>query len=138
MKVSKSRIAVLVLIAVTIIYAVMLFQSVQAYNTWKEEQIQYHVEHYGGDRETGIGVPDFPLYFFSTHGQHYFVLSIGLSIIWFVYLTLKMSKFALAFIALCVTTILWGTAFHYTRLEYARALKALWIQSISHWSSNQL
>jgi len=88
MKMSKSRIAVLVLIAATIIYAVMLYQSVQAYNTWKEEQIQYHVEHYGGDRETGIGIPDFAQYFFSTHGQHYFVLSIGLLMTWFVCLTL--------------------------------------------------
>ena len=31
-----------------------------------------------------------------------------------------MSKFKLAFVALCVVTIVWGTAF-YTRLEYARA-----------------
>jgi len=31
-----------------------------------------------------------------------------------------MSKFKLAFIALCVATIVLGTVFYYTRLEYAR------------------
>jgi len=53
---SKFRIAVLVLLAVTVIYAVTLALSVQAYNLWKEETIQYYVDHYGGDRETGIGI----------------------------------------------------------------------------------
>jgi len=36
-----------------------------------------------------------------------------------------MPKFKLAFIALCVATIVWGTAFYYTRLEYTRARPAL-------------
>ena len=38
MKMSKSRIAVLVLLAVTVVYVIALNQSMQAYTTWKNEK----------------------------------------------------------------------------------------------------
>jgi len=49
MKLTKFRMAVLVLLAVTtVVYAVTLHQSVQAYNEWREEDRQKYAEQYQG------------------------------------------------------------------------------------------
>jgi hypothetical protein len=48
MKMSKFKLAFIVLLVVTMVYAVTLHQSVQAYNEWREEDRQKYAEQYEG------------------------------------------------------------------------------------------
>lgn len=74
MKVSKFRIAVLVLIVATIIYAVAFIQSVQAYNQWKQAEIErYNLGDFG---------PHYPPFLASNFGRPYMVSTIALVLIW--------------------------------------------------------
>jgi len=59
MKMSKSRIAVLALLTVTVVYAVTLYQSIQAYNAWKEAKIEWYCREIGGTKEDWEGLLDF-------------------------------------------------------------------------------
>jgi len=46
---------------------------------------------------------------------------------------MKMSKFKLAFIVLCVATIVWGTIFYNTRLEYHKYIEDWRESELSQW-----
>jgi hypothetical protein len=62
------------------IYAVLLYQSVQAYNQWKIDSIKQYVEEFGGTFEFWEGISDF--HPFWTHPAHkpfiYSVIILGL------------------------------------------------------------
>ena len=73
MEMSKFRIAVLVLLVATVIYAVALYQSVQAYNDYKQEKIENPIiEIYG----------NFKSFWDSSFGKPYFAFSTVLSLLW--------------------------------------------------------
>jgi len=75
MKASKFRIAVLMLIVATIIYAVAFIQSVQAYNQWKQAEIE---------RWCNLGDfgPHYPPFLASNFGRPYMTSTIALMLIW--------------------------------------------------------
>jgi len=75
MKMSKFRIAILVLLAVTAIYAITLYQSVQAYNKWKEDKLSKLPE-------PARKYIDFTPFFASSFGKPYLLLGIGLALCW--------------------------------------------------------
>jgi predicted membrane channel-forming protein YqfA (hemolysin III family) len=80
MKMSKFKIAVLVLLVVTIIYGGALYQSVQAYNQWKQDQ---YVKH---------GVLLLPSFFDSQFGRSYAYCNILLSFLWVISLAGLVAK----------------------------------------------
>jgi len=74
MKLTKFRIAVLVLIVATIIYAVAFIQSVQAYNQWKQAEIErWNLGDFG---------PHYPPFLASKFGRPYLMPTIWLMLIW--------------------------------------------------------
>lgn len=74
MKVSKFRFAVLVLLAVTVFYAVVLYQNIQAYSEYKRSVIEKHPEI-----EPYI---DFAPFWVSSYGAPCLLVGIMLTMFW--------------------------------------------------------
>jgi len=84
MKRSKSRIAVLVLLVATIIYAVAFIQSVQAYNSWKTQKFLEWCEMMGVSPDSKFADfgPHYPPFLASNFGGSYMASTIALMLIW--------------------------------------------------------
>jgi hypothetical protein len=66
--------------AATLIYAVLLYQSIQAYDQWKIDSIKQYVEEFGGTFEFWEGISDFyPFWEYPAHKPFiYSVIILGL------------------------------------------------------------
>lgn len=84
MNLKKFRIAVLAMLAVTVIYTVALYQSVQSYNAWKQAEIERYCREVGGTKEYWERILDFyPYWLFPSH-KPFVYGTIALALLWFV------------------------------------------------------
>jgi len=89
MKASRFKVAILVLLAVTVIYAVALYQSVQGYETWKRAEIERYCREHGGTQEFWEGLLDFLPYWQTKTAQKFAVAGLGLAFIWGILVAVK-------------------------------------------------
>lgn len=82
---SKSRIAVLVLLAVTVIYAVALIVGLNAYNSWRAQQFLEWCEMMGVSADSNFadfGRPHHQPFLSSNAGRPFMMPTIALMLIW--------------------------------------------------------
>jgi hypothetical protein len=89
MKASRFKVIILLLLAVTVIYAVALYKSVQEYEAWKRSEIERYCREHGGTQEFWEGLLDFLPYWQTKAAQEFAIAGLGLVLVWGILIVVK-------------------------------------------------